>query len=38
MSSRYVYAIAAILTLSAGYGCWCRAPLIWDGAYQFSNT
>lgn len=36
MSGRAVYAVAAILALVAGYACWCRAPLIWDGAYQFN--
>jgi hypothetical protein len=38
MSSRVVYFIAAILMLTAGYACWCHAPLIWDGAYQFTWT
>ena len=33
-----VYAIAAILVSTAAYACWCRAPLIWDGAYQFDMT
>src|SRR5580658_6991312 len=38
MSARYVYAVVAILALTAAYACWCRAPLIWDGAYQFNAT
>jgi hypothetical protein len=38
MSSRYVYAIAAILMLSVVHACVCRASLIWDGAYQFCMT
>ena len=38
MSSRYVYAIAAILMLSVVHACMCRASLIWDGAYQFCMT
>lgn len=36
--TRYVHAIAAILGLTAAFACWCRAPLIWDGAYQFDMT
>ena len=35
---RFIHWIAAILTLTAVYACWCRAPLIWDGAYQFNAT
>ncbi|MDB5172106.1 MAG: hypothetical protein JWN51_879 [Phycisphaerales bacterium] len=38
MSSRWVYAVAGLLILSAAYGCYCQAPLIWDGAYQFDVT
>ena len=38
MSCRYVYWAAAILLLSAAYACYCQAPLIWDGAYQFDMT
>ncbi len=38
MSSRYVYAAAALLSLAAVYGCFCRVPLIFDGAYQFDMT
>src|SRR5580698_8308894 len=38
MSSRFVYVVAALLALTAGYACWCKAPLIWDGAYQFNWT
>ncbi|HZL35235.1 MAG TPA: hypothetical protein VFC78_07990, partial [Tepidisphaeraceae bacterium] len=37
MTGRYVYWIAGILALTAGYACWCRAPLIWDGAYQLNT-
>ena len=33
-----VYETALILTLTGVYACWCRAPLIWDGAAQFSWT
>ena len=32
----FVYPVAGILTLAAGYACWCGAPLIWDGAYQLN--
>jgi hypothetical protein len=38
MSSRCVHGIAVILGLTAAFACWCRAPLIWDGAYQFDMT
>ena len=38
MSARSVYAVALILFLTAGFACWCRAPMIWDGAYQFNAT
>jgi hypothetical protein len=38
MPLRYVRWIAAILALTAVYACWCHAPLIWDGAYQFNTT
>jgi hypothetical protein len=38
MRSRSIYRLAAILALTAVYACWCRAPLIWDGAYQFNAT
>jgi hypothetical protein len=38
MSARTVYGICFILALTAAYACWCRAPMIWDGAYQFNAT
>ena len=38
MSARIVYAVALLLTLTAAFACWCRLPLIWDGAYQFNTT
>lgn len=38
LSSRTVFQIAALMVLSAAYGCYCRAPLIWDGAYQFDMS
>src|SRR5579862_2961303 len=38
MTARHVYAVAALLALTACYACWCHAPLIWDGAYQFNAT
>ncbi|HWE04394.1 MAG TPA: hypothetical protein VG326_18465 [Tepidisphaeraceae bacterium] len=38
MRSRFIYLAAAILTATAIYACWCRAPMIWDGAYQFNAT
>ena len=33
-----VYDTALILGLTGLYACWCHAPLIWDGAAQFSWT
>jgi hypothetical protein len=33
-----VYETALLLTLAGLYACWCQAPLIWDGAAQFSWT
>ncbi|MDB5299565.1 MAG: hypothetical protein JWO87_1228 [Phycisphaerales bacterium] len=38
MPVRYVRWIAAILALTAVYACFCHAPLIWDGAFQFNIT
>src|SRR4051794_18608149 len=38
MSGRFVYWIAAIVTLTAVYACWCRPPLIYDGSYQLAFT
>lgn len=38
MSARYVYAVLSILGLTVAYACWCRAPLIWDGACQLNST
>lgn len=38
MTARYVYGVAALLAFAAAYACWCHAPLIWDGAYQFNAT
>ncbi len=38
MSARFVHGVALILILTAGYACWCHAPLIWDGAYQLNAT
>jgi hypothetical protein len=38
MPARHVYAVVALLVLTAAYACWCRSPLIWDGAYQFNAT
>ena len=38
MPVRYVYGVIGLLTVAALYGCWCRVPLIWDGAYQFNAT
>jgi hypothetical protein len=38
MRSRFVYGIAALLTLTGVYSCWCGTPMIWDGAYQLSYT
>lgn len=30
-------AVATIIAVG-GYAAWCRAPLIWDGSYQFAET
>ena len=38
MSGRCVFGVGAILLLTAAFACWCRAPLLWDGAYQFNAT
>lgn len=38
MPRRTVFGVAATFLLTALYACWCRAPLIWDGAYQFNAT
>ncbi len=38
MSRRYIYAVLGILTATAAYMCWCRAPLIWDGAPQLRES
>ena len=35
---RFVYGIALILTLTAGYSCYCGTPMIYDGASQFAGT
>jgi hypothetical protein len=34
----FVSWIAGILTATAVWACWCGAPLIYDGAYQFAFT
>ena len=36
MPGGFVYWVAGILTLTAVYACWCGAPMIYDGAYQFA--
>ena len=38
MRPGFVYAVVFLQALTAAYACWCWAPLIWDGAYQFNAT
>ncbi|QOV89312.1 hypothetical protein [Humisphaera borealis] len=33
-----VWLAVATVVVVAGYACWCRTPLLWDGSYQFAET